>query len=195
MILRGMGALTAQDLALLEQYKPPAGSGSSAQAAHEQYRYLLENWRDNDGRRWVNGQWVQSDTPPPPPDYSGAVYNLSYAQITGGNWTQGAPYVPGQYLMSAGTAKPQLPPGYTSSELGPAGYVPPKPAEAAPAKEATKAPTASEQKTPAGPQPAKEEQPAPQEPAPSIVDRVFDQPWYVIAGAVGLLLFGLRGSR
>ena len=52
--------------------------------ATEEYAYQLQNWKDNDGRRWLNGQWTKTDIPPPPPILKETVFDKVLEQIRAG---------------------------------------------------------------------------------------------------------------
>jgi hypothetical protein len=52
--------------------------------ATEAYEYQLQNWKDNNGRRWLNGQWTQTEIPPPPPVLKETVFDKVLERIRSG---------------------------------------------------------------------------------------------------------------
>jgi hypothetical protein len=54
------------------------------QNASDAYDYQVQNWKDNNGRRWLNGQFVQTEIPPPPPILKETVFEKVLDRIKSG---------------------------------------------------------------------------------------------------------------
>ena len=52
--------------------------------ALDAYNYQLQNWRDNNGARWLNGQWTKTEAPPPAPVLKETVFEKVLARIASG---------------------------------------------------------------------------------------------------------------
>jgi hypothetical protein len=59
--------------------------------AYESYNKAVKEWQENNGRRWVGNQFVQTTVPPPTPDYLPVDFGEIYTDISA-NYQQGRPY-------------------------------------------------------------------------------------------------------